>query len=176
MFLTENRRIYPLYWALLTLAVLVLDYWTGPHIQFPLILALPVMAAAWFNGFRWGLFFALLVTAASIAFLVLWEMDWSYGEFIANGFIRLAAFVLYAYLVDLIARQNRELQKEIKILQGILPICSYCKRIRDDDNNWSQMEVYITRNSEASFTHGICPDCARKYFGDYFPDKGSKDK
>ncbi|MEO0248369.1 MAG: response regulator, partial [candidate division WOR-3 bacterium] len=44
-------------------------------------------------------------------------------------------------------------------LQGLLPICSYCKKIRDDQNYWQQVETYISKHSEVRFSHGICPDC-----------------
>ena len=47
----------------------------------------------------------------------------------------------------------------VKQLQGMLPICSYCKKIRDDGNCWEQLEGYISRHSDARFSHGICPDC-----------------
>ena len=64
-------------------------------------------------------------------------------------------------------RQNDELEKalkEIKVLQGLIPICSYCKKIRDDAGLWQQLESYITKHSEASFTHGICETCSKKHF------------
>lgn len=48
---------------------------------------------------------------------------------------------------------------EIKELRGFLPICSYCKKIRNDRDYWEQLETYITKHSDASFTHGVCPDC-----------------
>ena len=49
--------------------------------------------------------------------------------------------------------------KRVKQLQGLLPICSYCKKIRNDRNYWEQVDAYITSHSEAQFSHGICPDC-----------------
>jgi hypothetical protein len=55
---------------------------------------------------------------------------------------------------------------KIKMLSGMLPICSYCKKIRDDQGYWSQIESYISHHSEAEFTHGMCPDCAAKLFSD----------
>jgi len=58
-----------------------------------------------------------------------------------------------------------DLQKalsEIKTLRGILPICAYCKKIRDDEGLWKQLEAYISEHSEAEFTHGACPECAQK--------------
>ncbi|MCP3871599.1 MAG: PAS domain S-box protein [Desulfobacteraceae bacterium] len=62
-----------------------------------------------------------------------------------------------------------ELQKklnEIKTLKGLLPICSNCKKIRDDNGYWNQLESYIEKYSDASLTHGICPDCSNKLYGD----------
>jgi PAS domain S-box-containing protein len=50
----------------------------------------------------------------------------------------------------------------VKQLEGILPICMYCKKIRDDEKKWNQMETYISQHSEADFTHSICPDCYEK--------------
>jgi len=52
--------------------------------------------------------------------------------------------------------------KHVKILQGLLPICAWCKRIRDDQGYWSQIEKYVRANSEADFTHSICPECLEK--------------
>lgn len=52
---------------------------------------------------------------------------------------------------------------EIKLLKGILPICSYCKKIRDDKGYWNQIESYIRNHSEAEFSHGICQECAEKH-------------
>ncbi len=59
-----------------------------------------------------------------------------------------------------------ELEKalaEIKTLRGIIPICSYCKKIRDEEGSWNQLERYISRHSEAAFSHGICPECMKKH-------------
>ena len=50
----------------------------------------------------------------------------------------------------------------VKLLQGLLPICCYCKKIRDDKNYWQQVDTYVGDHSEAQFTHGICPDCRDK--------------
>jgi len=63
---------------------------------------------------------------------------------------------------DLVKEQRDHLEAalaRIKQLEGIIPICSYCKKIRDDQNSWHQLETYISNHSEALFSHGICPDC-----------------
>ncbi len=67
-------------------------------------------------------------------------------------------------------KANQNLKKaleEIKTLHGILPICAACKKIRDDDGCWSQIEEYIQKHTDADFSHGICPECARKLYPEY---------
>lgn len=59
-------------------------------------------------------------------------------------------------------RELQEALAEVKTLSGLLPICSYCKKIRDDKGYWSRIETYIARHSTAEFTHSICPDCEKK--------------
>lgn len=59
-------------------------------------------------------------------------------------------------------RELKEALEEIKTLNGILPICSYCKQIRNDEGYWQQVEEYISEHSEAIFSHGVCPACYRK--------------
>jgi PAS domain S-box-containing protein len=54
--------------------------------------------------------------------------------------------------------------KNIKVLRGIIPICSSCKNIRDDKGYWNKLEAYIHEHSEANFTHGVCPECSRKLY------------
>jgi len=58
---------------------------------------------------------------------------------------------------------------KMKYLEGFLPICSSCKRIRDEQGNWQQLEMYINARSEAKFTHGICPQCAQQLYPEVFP-------
>ena len=69
-------------------------------------------------------------------------------------------------LQEALADQAEELRKaldEIKTLSGIIPICATCKKVRDDNGYWNQVEVYIRNHSDASFSHGICPDCMAKF-------------
>ena len=86
--------------------------------------------------------------------------------------------LLYSIIHDISDRKKIEQEKaqliekltkaleEIKTLKGIPPICSSCKKIRDDKGYWQQIEAYIGQHSGAEFTHGICPDCARKLYPD----------
>lgn len=63
----------------------------------------------------------------------------------------------------------QEALDNVRKLEGILPICSSCKRIRDNKGEWSQLEAYIRDHSEAEFSHGLCMECAQKMFPKYFP-------
>ena len=56
-----------------------------------------------------------------------------------------------------------EALSQIKTLRGLLPICSYCKKIRDDKDYWQQLETYISQRTDAEFSHGVCPDCFEKH-------------
>ena len=60
----------------------------------------------------------------------------------------------------------KEALSQVKKLSGLLPICMYCKKIRDDSGYWNQIEAYIDKHSEAQFSHSICKECANKYYPD----------
>jgi PAS domain S-box-containing protein len=60
--------------------------------------------------------------------------------------------------------QLQQALAELKTLRGIIPVCSFCKKVRDDRGYWEQVDVYIRKHSEADVSHGICPDCLKKHF------------
>jgi hypothetical protein len=83
------------------------------------------------------------------------------------GFQILAAFGMVAMVMDAIRIRAEKSEKQLETLEGILPICSYCKKIRDEHDNWHVLEAYIEDRSDAEFSHGICPEC----FDRHKPDK-----
>jgi DNA-binding NtrC family response regulator len=85
------------------------------------------------------------------------------GEPSATAIIRTLRFAVERQ------RLMTELQnalEHVKQLQGLLPICSSCKKIRDDQGYWNRIESYISKHSDARFSHGICPDCIKKLYPD----------
>src|SRR3970282_1483539 len=91
-----------------------------------------------------------------------------------SGLILLVLFLGFVpHLYRPAPRTSRDLQSaldKVRTLQGLLPICANCKKIRDDTGYWNQIETYIKDRSQAEFTHGICPDCAQRlYPQDYKP-------
>jgi hypothetical protein len=76
---------------------------------------------------------------------------------------------------DDVIRELKKTLSEVKVLRGLIPICSSCKRIRDDKGYWNQIESYIKKHSEAEFSHGICPECIEKLYPDLKGYKNTDD-
>jgi PAS domain S-box-containing protein len=64
----------------------------------------------------------------------------------------------------------KEAMGKVRMLNGLLPICASCKKIRDEQDHWEHLETYIRQRSAADFTHGLCPDCVRKLYSESSPD------
>jgi hypothetical protein len=90
---------------------------------------------------------------------------------IAEVFGDLAAIALKnSRYLEKIKEKSESLERalsEVKVLRGMLPICSFCKKIRDDSGYWNNIESYITQHSEADFSHSICPKCVKEHYPDY---------
>ena len=105
------------------------------------------------------------------------ELDASVSDFFQDNNHYIITFVR-----DISERKKNERERErlimeltealanVKTLSGLLPICSSCKKIRDDKGYWNRLETYIETRTEADFTHGICPDCARKLYPEDFEE------
>lgn len=79
--------------------------------------------------------------------------------------------ICIAILAAVIICFTKIMFQKMKYLEGILPLCASCKRIRDEKDNWHQIESYVRERSEAEFSHGICPECAEKLYPDMNPYK-----
>lgn len=124
------------------------------------------------------------VSGICVALLSVMVFDWYFDQTphvldvtVGNG-LRIVVFIAVSLMITVLDRQRRrvtarlvttnvELQRaldEVKTLRGILPICSYCKKIRTEPETWIAVESYIRKHSEAEFSHGVCPECLRKHF------------
>jgi len=87
---------------------------------------------------------------------------------IASAFGELAAIALAnSRYLDLLNEKTHSLERalsEIKTLRSLLPMCSYCKKVLDDEGVWSRLEAYISCHTDTRFTHGLCPDCLRELY------------
>ncbi len=116
--------------------------------------------------------YIILLTARTDRQDLITGLDAGADDYIAKPFdpdelrarVRVAARVLD--LQASLAQRVRDLEEalaHVKQLRGLLPICAYCKKVRDDRDYWEQIETYVTRHSDAQFSHGICPECFAKY-------------
>ena len=91
-------------------------------------------------------------------------------EVIVNRF--LAIFAIWVTTIIGLLQRRYYYEREaafakMQILQGLLPICAGCKKIRSEDGAWSSLETYIREHSEAEFSHGLCPDCSKKTLDEF---------
>jgi K+-sensing histidine kinase KdpD len=119
-----------------------------------------VAVAAMYAGVRAGES-ALLVTGLAKLFLFLPDES-SLHLSDLRLLLRFGLFLCLGLLICWLGQKLQASRRKLKVLTGLLPICAWCKRVRDDKNQWQQLEAYIHDHSEADFTHGLCPDCARK--------------
>jgi K+-sensing histidine kinase KdpD len=162
---SDSRKLLLALWFFLALLFLIIDFFTGPFIQFPFLYVLPVVFASWYNGRWWGFGYSLALPLVRLYYNTVWTIPWTMVESSVNAAIRIAILGLLAYFVDRVAKESSATKKEVKLLEGLLPICASCKKIRDSNNEWQQLEAYITHHSQAKFTHGVCPECAQRLYG-----------
>jgi hypothetical protein len=96
---------------------------------------------------------------------------------VAMTAIAVRRWLAFMNINAVISRRNSQLERavaQLNTLNGLIPICSACKKIRDDEGFWHQVEAYIETHSHAVFTHGICPECTRMLYPDYFAHKTNR--
>jgi hypothetical protein len=184
--LSKARQALEYFLCILVVAGLgYVDYLTGVEIVIFSFYLIPIRVAAMRLGLVGGIVLSMSATLA-------WVMsDYFGGQLYSNQLVaawnimvRLMSFLVVAWLsarnAALFAEeraQSAELRKalsEIKLIEGLLPICATCKKIRDEHGLWNPLENYIQQHSAATFTHSMCPDCARQWAKeagiDYEPD------
>jgi len=154
----------PVAWLGLAAVLLGADYFLGPFISLSILFVIPVASASRFSGGRWGIALGVLMPCVSFGLHLLQPTLRPLADSLVNAAIRIAALVTFALLIDRVTRQGRE----IRALHGLLPVCAFCKKIRKEDQAWQPIESFVAERSEASFTHTVCPECAKEHYGEYF--------
>jgi hypothetical protein len=157
--------------VLLCLVFVALDWELVPLQVFPFVFIFPLMLVAW-NRAAW---LSILCAGALSLTRILHQLVFSTGpvavDELADTLICFFVLELLALLTMMLGRQSRQLRQRVHALEGLLPICSFCKSIRDDKQEWVQLESFIASHSGAVFSHGLCPVCARKHYGEFYPPK-----
>lgn len=158
----------PWMWLSFSALALVLDYLSGAFIHLSILFIFPVAAASWHRGLRFALPLALLLPCFRLLYYATWDAPWAWIGSGASYVVRTAVLGTVAVMTAHLRRQTNEL----RLLRGLLPICGYCKKIRDSQGTWHPIETYISSRTEARFSHGICPSCLQKHHGDVMRDSG----
>jgi hypothetical protein len=161
-------RVRAHWWAPVGIAWMWIEYSGGPYAAFPVLHVIPVILAAWYSGRRPAVGFATAVGVAHIVFLLAaWPAQAEIGSLLAATVLRTAVIVMLALWFARLAEHERALHRHVRRLEGLLPICCFCKNIRTKSGEWESIETYISNRSEAQFSHGFCPDCGKEHYADY---------
>ncbi|MBT3179151.1 MAG: hypothetical protein HN339_19780 [Desulfobacula sp.] len=122
--------------------------------------------AMYLLGRRLGLIFSLILAVPTMLLLIVLYADFEVAGYSTTFILRFfISYLVETFLFYIMEVQRSEAQQKVKLLSGLLPICSSCKKIRNDKGYWKQIDVYIQKYSEAEFTHSICPECSDELYG-----------
>jgi len=147
------------------------DYLTGPEISFGVFYFLPIWLMTWQFDRSVAVLFSLL--CALVWFAVDDASGVQYSTAIIpfwNAAARLVYFLSFTFLLSYSREQLRQSKEEVKRLSGLLPICASCKKIRNDEGYWQEIDAYLSTHADTKFSHGICPDCAKKLYPEFADD------
>ena len=150
----------PFTWVFLTLVITLLDMVSGPAVQLPYLMIIPVGLAAWHGRLRWALGLSILPPLPRLLWLGLVVQPWSPTIIIVNAALRILTLATLAYFTHTAAQMTREVQR----LRELLPMCSSCKRIRNQNGLWEPVEQYILEHSDTKVEQSVCPECASALF------------
>jgi hypothetical protein len=159
--------------VVIVFALGVVDGLTGYELNFFVFYFLPVSIGAWFLGFVGAVALAILSAGVWFGADVLTGHTYtSHLYAVWNTLVQLVSFLTIGWSVTrikLLLDHEREVTEslrrslsQIKVLETFLPICAQCKKIRNQQGAWQQLEVYIGQHSNTQFSHSYCPECARK--------------
>lgn len=151
---------------LLCCVFIMLDWEFVPQVLFPFVFIFPLMLVAWNRGMAFATVCTVLMSMSRVTHQFFFDLKPSTIDDYSDALIRFFVLLLLALLTNLLGRQSRQLRQRVQLLEGILPICSSCKSIRDDNNKWVPVEGYITAHTAAQFSHGLCPHCFKEFYGE----------
>lgn len=159
--------------ALLCLVFVAVDWEMVPLRIFPFVFIFPLMLAAWNRSLTFAMVCAVTLSLTRITHQFVFDPNPDTVDEVTAALVRFFVLTLLAGLTNQLGRQARQLRQRVKLLEGILPICSRCKSIRDENNHWIQLEGYISAHTAAQFSHGFCPQCFKEYYGEEPPSQSA---
>jgi hypothetical protein len=159
---SRSRATYVVMTLALSGVILLIDYWTGPLIEFEAMFVVPIAIAVWFTGRTWGLLLAGVLPLCRLYYAMTQGPPWTLTQATINATIRIVVLGGFAFAADHV-RRSLSLARENAILRGMLPICSECKRINNGSGRWDSFEQYVSEHSGANVSRAVCPACAARY-------------
>ena len=158
-------HIHAAWWVLGGVLVLAADYLVGVDSQFPMLYALPVILAAWYSDLWTAVAMATAVPVFHIVRVVAVMGTTESALLLATmTAARGVVILLIALWFARLAKHERQLLRYVVKLEGLLPLCSVCKSIRNEAGAWEPLETFISSRSDADFTHGLCPKCVAQHY------------
>lgn len=149
-----------------TAAIFVIDLWVPSGVAVPMLYPTGVLLTGWLPKPKHTLLIAASSSLLVLAGLFISLTDSARLVVITNHLLALATIWLTAGLILL----HKQREEKVKHLTGLLPMCSSCKKIRDDKGFWSRVEQYFEEHhADLQFTHGLCPACSKQLYPDLFP-------
>jgi hypothetical protein len=167
--LRSPNTFSPIHWLLASTAIIPLDYFSGPYLDSVVLLyPIPAAMAAWSGSPRWSIALAAILPPLRVLIFHYWGWPAPVRDAVLDTLLIILCSVAIALLILHLRRQALTL----RVLGGMLPICSFCKRIRNGES-WEPLEGFISGHSEARFSHTFCAECGAKHYGDYFKAQSS---
>lgn len=165
--LNRDHKFAPYLALLFSVVIILLDLLAPIRIVFSIFFVIPVLVAAWFNSLYFAVALSISLPAVRLLVAILVEKTGDVMYSGLNAVDRLLVLSVVALVTHRLSESMKHLKVEVKVLEGMIPICSNCKKIRDKDGEWQSLEKYLGEHSQAEFTHGICPDCRKLLYGEY---------
>jgi hypothetical protein len=156
-------RFFSVHWLLASTCIIPLDYFTGPYLDgMVLLYPIPAAMAAWSGSFRWSM--ALAAALPPVRMLIFHYWGWHAPAL--EAVLDTALIILCSIAIALLIFHLRRQALTLRVLGGMLPICGFCKRIRNGEA-WEPLEGFISNHSEAEFSHTFCAECGAKHYAEY---------
>ena len=185
---TKGRSTLSLYLVCgsLMIFILLLDLSTPLGVAISVSYVVVVLVSLWSPQKRFTIFIGVACTLLAIGVFFFKPAVDEMWKVILNRALALFAIWVTVWLGlqrkileekrEQALRERERALEDVRVLRGLLPICASCKKIRENGGYWTEIEWYIKNHSEADFSHGVCPECAKRLYPDFYKEKNDPDK
>ncbi|MGE4055659.1 MAG: hypothetical protein AB7F99_12745 [Vicinamibacterales bacterium] len=157
-------RMHAAWWFAAGALFLAVGRITGLDREFPVAYVIPVSLAAWYSGRLSALALAVLMPLAHLQMILPETPPENLAALVGMAAFRGSVIAIMALWFARLSEHERALNHELQVLKDLLPICSFCKSIRNDSGEWEALEQFISRRSETRFSHGVCSRCLETHY------------